>query len=212
MKKILSSLFFSFVFCGIIIGQTLSQNEPVYLIKTSLGNIKIKLYNETPQHRDNFIKLVKEGFYNGSIFHRVINQFMIQGGGAKNGTEDVGYTIPAEFNSKFIHKKGALAAARMPDQINPDKASSGSQFYIVQGKKFADPELDGIEQRINKKFTSEEREVYKNIGGTPHLDGAYTIFGEVIEGLDVIDKIAAAKTAAGDKPIDDITMTIEEVK
>jgi cyclophilin family peptidyl-prolyl cis-trans isomerase len=212
MKKILSSLFLSVIFCGVMIGQTLTQTEPVYLIKTTMGNIKIKLYNETPKHRDNFIKLVKEGFYNGSIFHRVINQFMIQGGGAKNGSEDVGYTIPAEFNSKFIHKKGALAAARMPDQINPEKASSGSQFYIVQGKKFADPELDAIEQRINKKFTPEEREVYKNIGGTPHLDGAYTIFGEVIEGLDVIDKIAAVKTAAGDKPIEDIKMTIEEVK
>jgi cyclophilin family peptidyl-prolyl cis-trans isomerase len=212
MKKILTSLLFLIIFCGVNFGQTGTQTEPIFLIKTSFGNIKVKLYNETPQHRDNFIKLVKEGFYNGSIFHRVINQFMIQGGGAKNGTEDVGYTIPAEFNAKFIHKKGALAAARMPDQVNPNKASSGSQFYIVQGRKFSDAELDGIEQRINKKFTPEEREAYKTIGGTPHLDGAYTIFGEVIEGMDVIDKIAAAKTAAGDKPLEDIKMTIEEVK
>jgi cyclophilin family peptidyl-prolyl cis-trans isomerase len=212
MKKILTSLLILNIFCSVIFGQISTQTEPVYLIKTSLGDMKIKLFNETPKHRDNFVKLVKEGFYNGSIFHRVINQFMIQGGGAKNGTEDVGYTIPAEFNSKFIHTKGALAAARMPDQINPEKASSGSQFYIVQGKKLSDNEIDGIELRTNKKFTPEEREAYKTIGGTPHLDGAYTIFGVVIEGLDVIDKIAAAKTGAGDKPIEDIKMTIVEIK
>jgi cyclophilin family peptidyl-prolyl cis-trans isomerase len=212
MKKNLTSLLFLIVFSGAIFGQTNTQTEPVFLINTSLGDIKVKLYNETPKHRDNFIKLVKEGFYNGSIFHRVINQFMIQGGGAKNGTEDVGYTIPAEFNPKFIHKKGALAAARMPDQINPNKESSGSQFYIVQGKKLSDNEMNGIELRTNKKFTSEERDVYKTIGGTPHLDGSYTIFGEVIEGMDVIDKIAAIKTGPGDKPIEDIKMTIVEVK
>ena len=212
MKKILTSLVILIAFSGIIFAQTSTQTEPVYLIKTSLGNIKIKLYNETPLHRDNFMKLVKEGFYNGSIFHRVINQFMIQGGGAKNGTEDVGYTVAAEFNSKFIHKKGALAAARMPDQVNPKKESSGSQFYIVQGRVFGDTELDAIELRINKKFSSEEREIYKTVGGTPHLDGGYTVFGEVTEGLDVIDKIAAVKTAAGDKPVEDLKMTIEEVK
>jgi cyclophilin family peptidyl-prolyl cis-trans isomerase len=212
MKKILTSLVILIAFSGIIFAQTSTQTEPVYLIKTSVGNIKIKLYNETPLHRDNFMKLVKEGFYNGSIFHRVINQFMIQGGGAQGGTQDVGYTIPAEIKTNLLHKKGALAAARMPDQMNPEKASSGSQFYIVQGKKYGDSELDAMEMRLNRKFTTEEREVYKNIGGTPHLDGAYTIFGEVIEGLDVIDKIAAVKTAAGDKPLEDIKMTIEEVK
>ncbi|MEI6852577.1 MAG: peptidylprolyl isomerase [Bacteroidota bacterium] len=212
MKKILTSLVILIAFSGIVFAQTSTQTEPVYLIKTSLGNIKVKLYNETPKHRDNFMKLVKEGFYNGSIFHRVINQFMIQGGGAKNGTEDVGYTVPAEFNSKFIHKKGALAAARMPDQINPQKESSGSQFYIVQGKKYGDSELDAIEQRLNKKFSPEAREMYKTVGGTPFLDGDYTVFGEVTEGMDVIDKIAAVKTATGDKPIEDIKMTIEEVK
>jgi cyclophilin family peptidyl-prolyl cis-trans isomerase len=212
MKKILTSLLILMVFCSVSFGQTSTQSEPVFLIKTSLGDIKVKLYNETPKHRDNFMKLVKEGFYDGSIFHRVINQFMIQGGGSKNGTADIGYTLPAEINPKFFHKKGALAAARMPDQINPNKESSGSQFYIVQGIKLTDAELDAIETRTNKKFTSEQREVYKNIGGTPHLDGAYTIFGEVIEGMDVIDKIASVRTAAGDKPLEDIKMTIVEVK
>ena len=212
MKKILNSLLILVVICGVSFGQSSTQTEAVYLIKTSLGNIKIKLYNETPGHRDNFAKLVKGGFYNGSIFHRVINQFMIQGGGAKNGTEDVGYTIPAEINSKFMHKKGALAAARMPDQVNPNKESSGSQFYIVQGRKFTDAELDELEKRLNRKFTAEEREAYKTVGGTPHLDGAYTIFGEVIDGMDVIDKIAAVKTGAANKPVEDIKMEIVEVK
>jgi len=212
MKKILNSLLILVVICEVSFGQSSTQTEAVYLIKTSLGNIKIKLYNETPGHRDNFAKLVKGGFYNGSIFHRVINQFMIQGGGAKNGTEDVGYTIPAEINSKFMHKKGALAAARMPDQVNPNKESSGSQFYIVQGRKFTDAELDELEKRLNRKFTAEEREAYKTVGGTPHLDGAYTIFGEVIDGMDVIDKIAAVKTGAANKPVEDIKMEIVEVK
>lgn len=187
-----------------------AQNEKEYkfLIKTNYGNITVKLYNDTPKHRDNFVKLVNEGFYNGSIFHRVINQFMIQGGGAKDGTEDVGYTIPAEIVPKYFHKKGALAAARMPDYVNPNKESSGSQFYIVQGRTFTDAELNSYEQRLNKKFTEQEREAYKTIGGAPHLDGAYTIFGEVIDGLDVVDKIASVKTKAGDRPVEDVIMTI----
>jgi cyclophilin family peptidyl-prolyl cis-trans isomerase len=212
MKKIIATLIFLVFLCGFNYSQTGTQSNPVFLIKTSFGDIKVKLYNETSKHRDNFIKLVKEGFYDGSIFHRVINQFMIQGGGAKNGTADVGYTIPAEFNSMFFHKKGALAAARMPDQINPNKESSGSQFYIVHGRIFTDEELNSIESRTNKKFTAEQRDAYKSIGGAPHLDGDYTIFGEVIEGLYVIDKIAAVKTGAGDKPLEDIKMTIVEVK
>jgi cyclophilin family peptidyl-prolyl cis-trans isomerase len=212
MKKLIVSLLFLISMYGVVCGQTNINTGPVFLIKTSLGDIKVKLYNETPKHKDNFIKLVENGFYNGSIFHRVINQFMIQGGGANNGTKDVGYTIPAEINAKFFHKKGALAAARMPDQINPNKESSGSQFYIVQGRKYDDAELNAVEQRSNKKFTEEERNAYKNIGGTPHLDGNYTVFGEVIEGNDVIDKIASVKTGAGDKPLEDIKMTIVEVK
>lgn len=186
--------------------------EKRFLIKTSMGDITIKLYNDTPQHRDNFVKLVKEGFYNGSIFHRVINKFMIQGGGAKSGTADVGYTIPAEILPKYFHKFGALAAARIGDQFNPQRASSGSQFYIVQGNVYTDAQLNSFEQSLNKKFTAEEREAYKTVGGTPHLDGAYTVFGEVTEGFDVINKIAAVKTQPGDKPIEDVTMEIIEIK
>ncbi|HNW89606.1 MAG TPA: peptidylprolyl isomerase [Bacteroidales bacterium] len=186
--------------------------EKKFLIKTSMGDITIKLYNDTPQHRDNFVKLVKEGFYNGSIFHRVINKFMIQGGGAKSGTADVGYTIPAEILPKYFHKFGALAAARIGDQFNPQRASSGSQFYIVQGNVYTDAQLNSFEQSLNKKFTAEEREAYKTVGGTPHLDGAYTVFGEVTEGFDVINKIAAVKTQPGDKPIEDVTMEIIEIK
>lgn len=189
-----------------------SQPEHKFLLKTSFGDITFKLYNETPQHRDNFIKLVKDGFYNGSFFHRVINHFMIQGGGAKAGTQDVGYTIPAEFVPKYFHKFGALAAARTPDQVNPQKASSGSQFYIVQGKTYTDAELDNFELRMNKKFTPEQREAYKTVGGTPHLDGAYTVFGEVTAGFDIINKIAAVKTQPGDKPVEDVIMNISEIK
>ncbi len=190
--------------------QTVTEKK--FLLKTNYGDITLKLYNDTPKHRDNFIKLVTEGFYNGSIFHRVINHFMIQGGGAKAGTADAGYTIPAEILPKYFHKFGALAAARMPDHINPEKASSGSQFYIVQGKVYTDAELDSFEQYLKKKFTPEERKAYKTVGGTPHLDGAYTVFGEVIDGFDVINKIAAVKTQTGDKPVEDVTMTITEIK
>jgi cyclophilin family peptidyl-prolyl cis-trans isomerase len=213
MKKII--VFFLGLFLLNVAGFSQSDQtitEKKFLLKTSYGDITFKLYNETPQHRDNFAKLVKEGFYNGSIFHRVINHFMIQGGGAKSGTEDVGYTIPAEITPKYFHKFGALSAARMPDQVNPQKASSGSQFYIVQGKVYTDAELDSFEQRMNKKFTAEERKAYKTVGGTPHLDGSYTVFGEVIEGFDVINKIAAVKTQPGDKPVEDVIMNIVEVK
>jgi peptidyl-prolyl cis-trans isomerase B (cyclophilin B) len=213
MKKIILSFFVLLLFFGPVFSQNNTATEAVYLINTSLGDIKVKLYNETPLHRDNFKKLVSEGFYNGSIFHRVINQFMIQGGGAKNGSEDVGYTVNAEIIPALFHKKGALAAARMPDQINPTKSSSVSQFYIVQGKVYTDAELDLIESRYNKEIPEEHRTVYKTIGGTPHLDGDYTVFGEVIEGLDVVDKIAAVATNKGDnKPIEPISMTITEVK
>lgn len=189
-----------------------AQNDSIFNISTKYGNIKIKLYHDTPQHKANFIKLVKQGFYNGSIFHRVIKSFMIQGGGAASGTADVGYTVPAEISQKYFHKKGALAAARMPDQINPTKASSGSQFYLVQGKIYTDAELDNIEKSMNKKFTSEQRKIYKTIGGTPFLDGNYTVFGEVISGLDVIDKIAAVATGTADKPLEDVSMTISVSK
>jgi len=184
--------------------------EKIILIETSLGSLKVKLYNETPQHRDNFLKLVNEGFYDGLIFHRVIKNFMIQGGdpqsrnpqpGRQYGSGGPDYTIPAEFNTAFIHKKGALSAARTGDQVNPEKRSSGSQFYIVQGKKMSDQELD---QMGKLKYTPEQRNVYKTVGGTPFLDGGYTVFGETIEGLDVIDKIAAVETSSGDRPVQDV--------
>ncbi len=212
MKKIIISFFIAVSFSGLVNAQNQATTDLTFLIKTSHGNIKVKLFNDTPQHRDNFLKLVKDGFYNGSIFHRVINSFMIQGGGAANGTNNIGYTIPAEILAKYFHKKGALAAARMPDQVNPKKESSGSQFYIVQGRIYTEADLTAIEQRTGKTFSAEQRKAYKTIGGTPQLDGDYTVFGEVTEGMDVIEKIAAVKTGAADKPVEDIKMTIEIIK
>ncbi|MBK9291680.1 MAG: peptidylprolyl isomerase [Bacteroidetes bacterium] len=183
--------------------------ETLVLIKTPYGNMTAKLYNDTPKHRDNFIKLVKQGWYNDSPFHRVINNFMIQGGGNANGQNDPGYTIDAEFRPHYIHKKGALAAARLGDQVNPEKKSSGSQFYIVQGQRFDDATLNAMAARNGMKYTPEQRRLYTTIGGTPHLDGGYTVFGEVIDGLDVIDKIAAVKTGPGDRPLTEVKMKIE---
>ncbi len=183
--------------------------ETIVLIKTSYGTMTAKLYNDTPKHRDNFIKLVKQGWYNDSPFHRVINNFMIQGGGNKDGRNDPGYTVEAEFLPQHYHKKGALAAARMPDQANPERRSSGSQFYIVQGQKFDENSLVAASQRTGVKYTDEQKKTYAAKGGTPHLDGTYTVFGEVIDGFDVIDKIAAVQTAKGDKPVMPVNMKIE---
>lgn len=193
----------------------------IILLSTDFGNIKIRLYNETPQHRDNFLKLVTRNFYDSLLFHRVIRNFMIQGGdpeskhaiqGAMLGNGDIGYTVPAEFNDSLFHKKGALAAARQGDDINPTKASSGCQFYIVQGKVYTDDELNMLESRMNIKFSPSQRQVYKTIGGTPFLDHNYTVYGEVIEGLDVVDKIAAVQTLPGDRPAQDLRMKISIVK
>ncbi|MFH0893322.1 MAG: peptidylprolyl isomerase [Bacteroidota bacterium] len=201
-----------FAFLGKAQAQT---TETRVLITTDLGNITVKLYNETPQHRDNFIKLVNNGFYNGTLFHRVIKSFMIQGGdpqsiGAASGTQlgngDVGYKIPAEFNPKYYHKKGALAAAR---DNNPEKASSGCQFYIVQGKVYTEAELTMIESRMGVKFTDEQKKIYTTVGGAAHLDGAYTVFGEVTDGLDIVDKIAAVECDAYNRPKTDIKMTVK---
>ena len=242
------------------------ENEKRTLVKleTTMGNITVALYNETPKHRDNFIKLVKEGVYDSTLFHRVIKQFMIQAGDpdSKNasdtamlGSGDVGYTIPAEFNPKFFHKKGGLAAARQGDDVNPEKASSGCQFYIVTGRKFTEPQLLGMENKINEqreealfdslarqhmkeiykmrkagdnagllelqdtleaqareladkeekfRFTPEQIKAYSTIGGAPHLDGSYTVFGEVTEGMEVVDNIEIAKTNRADRPIENI--------
>jgi peptidylprolyl isomerase len=241
---------------------------PLVEIKTDMGTMIIRLYNETPQHRDNFLKLADKGFYDSLLFHRVIKGFMIQGGdpesknaaaGQMLGNGDVGYTVPAEFNDALFHKKGTLCAARTE---NPEKASSGCQFYIVQGKIMTDAELDGIENRVNVmrkqmgltkafanpanaairdhfvelkktnqndsvsiymktvleplaekemkpfKYTPEQRNIYKTIGGTPSLDQGYTVYGEVIEGLDVIDKIAAVQTGTADRPVTDVRMKV----
>jgi cyclophilin family peptidyl-prolyl cis-trans isomerase len=186
--------------------QKQEEKETIVVIKTSMGTIKAKLYNDTPQHRDNFIKLANEGWYNGSPFHRVIKDFMIQGGQNKDGRLDPGYRVPAEIKDNHFHKKGALAAARQPDQVNPQKASSGSQFYIVQGRVYDEKTLDMFESRMGKVFSARQRQAYQTVGGTPHLDGDYTVFGEVTEGLDIVDKIAVVKTGSGDVPVEAVTI------
>ena len=187
-------------------------------ITTDSGVMVIRLYDKTPQHRDNFIKLANEHFFDSLLFHRVISQFMIQGGdpqskyaqpGQMLGSGDVGYTIPAEFDTTFIHKKGALAAARTE---NPAKASSGCQFYIVQGKTWTDADLSGMEMQQGRKYSPAQRNIYKTIGGTPFLDMGYTVFGEVESGLNIIDKIASVPKAPGDRPVGDVRMKIEVIK
>ncbi len=227
MYKKITMKKFSFIF-SLIVGILFLSNSSInaqnsagvkkVMITTSYGTIKIKLYNETPKHRDNFIKLATSGYLNGTLFHRVIQGFMIQGGdpdsktakaGAMLGAGGPGYTVPAEFNAKLIHKKGALAAAR---DNNPQKASSGSQFYIVQGRVVTDAELDNFQKNSGWTYTKEQRNIYKTSGGTPSLDNGYTVFGEVYEGLDVIDKIAAVKKGANDRPAVDVKMTVKIIK
>lgn len=190
-------------------------------LQTPMGNMIIELYDATPQHRDNFLKLAEEGFYNGLLFHRVINGFMIQGGdpdskgapaGKRLGSGGPGYQVPAEFSDTLLHVKGALAAARTGDQVNPEKKSSGSQFYIVQGKPLTKDELDRLSASRNFSYSPDQLEKYMSVGGTPFLDQSYTVFGKVIEGLDVIDAIAAAPTDAGDRPISDVTMKLIVIK
>ena len=270
MKKIVLILL-TISFCGLIACKTGTKKgedmdkETLVKIETTVGDIKVKLYNETPKHRDNFIKLVKDGMYEGTLFHRVIKDFMIQAGdpdsknapkGKMLGAGDVGYTIPAEFvYPKFFHKKGALSAARQGDNVNPKKESSGCQFYIVTGKVYNDSTLLSMESQMNENkinvifntlaqkhmkeiykmrkandedglydlqeklfaeaqemaakqpefhFTPEQIEAYTTVGGTPHLDGEYTVFGEVVEGMDVVDKIQQVKTDRSDRPEEDV--------
>lgn len=190
------------------------------LIKTSLGDITIALYNETPMHKANFIKLVKENYYDSVLFHRVIQGFMIQTGdpdsktakpGQILGNGGPGYTIPAEFVSTLYHKRGAVAAAREGDNVNPQKASSGSQFYIVDGKTFSYEQLEMISQRMGKTFSGKQQSTYTTIGGAPHLDGDYTVFGEVISGMDVVDKIAAQAKDRHDRPTTDIRILSTQI-
>ena len=187
-------------------------------ITTDSGVIVIRLYDKTPKHRDNFIKLAMANFFDSLLFHRVIYGFMIQGGdpqsknapaGAMLGNGDVGYTIPAEFDTSLYHKKGALAAARTD---NPEKASSGCQFYIVQGKISSDADLNNVEMRNGFKYSPQQREVYKTIGGTPFLDQNYTVFGEMESGFEVIDKISGVAVDGLSRPLVDVRMKIEVVK
>ena len=232
--------------------------------ETTLGDIVVELYNETPKHRDNFIKLAKEGMYDSTLFHRVIRQFMIQAGDpdsktandtAQLGGGDVGYTIPAEFVPKYFHKKGALAAARMGDDVNPERESSGCQFYIVTGRKFSESQLLNMEGQKNNarideifnelarkhmkeiykmrkandeaglmalqdtleaqataqykkeekfKFTPEQIAAYTTVGGAPHLDGAYTVVGQVVDGMEAVDKLEGTKTGRADRPVEHV--------
>ncbi len=213
MRRIALIMMVAFVAINFTACSQQDSDEKIVVIHTEYGDMKLKLYNETPLHRDNFIKLVKDGWYEDSPFHRVIQGFMIQGGGNADGRQDPGYTVEAEFVPQYFHKKGALAAARMPDNVNPEKRSSGSQFYIVHGRTFTDEEIDFMAKRYNKTFTEEQKEAYKTEGGAPHLDGDYTVFGQLIEGYDVVDKIAVVQTdKRANKPLQDVTMTIEVVE
>ncbi|MBN1182157.1 MAG: peptidylprolyl isomerase [Bacteroidales bacterium] len=197
------------------------KSNELYIIKTEFGNITFKLYDETPLHKENMIKLINQGFYKDLLFHRVIQNFMIQGGDpdSKNAPSDkvlgnggLNYTIPAEFNINCIHKKGALAAARKGDQVNPLKESSSCQFYIVQGKVYTLPELNLLSKQMNTQFNDNQVKTYTTIGGVPYLDYNYTVFGEVVEGLAVVDKIAAQQVNNAKRPLKNITFTIEKLK
>ncbi|HRI29562.1 MAG TPA: peptidylprolyl isomerase [Chitinophagales bacterium] len=220
-QKTFITLFFILInFMSVFAQQTgNAPKEQMVLISTEFGDIKVKLYNETPYHRDNFIKLAQEGFFNDLLFHRVIKGFMIQGGdpnsrnaqpGQQLGSGGPGYTLPAEINPDLFHKKGVLSAARTGDQGNPQRRSSGSQFYLVQGKVYTEAELEQM-SRNGFVFSETQKQTYTTIGGTPFLDAQYTVFGEVVEGLDVVDKIAAVPTQPGDRPVQDVKMKITPI-
>lgn len=225
MKKIVLLTLVCFVAMGVFAAKpqrVKKHKQKMVKIETTLGTIKVKLYDETPLHRDNFLKLVKDGFYEGVLFHRVIKDFMIQAGDPESvnadslkqlGAGGVGYNVPAEiYFPELYHKRGVLAAARQGDMVNPERKSSGCQFYIVQGRTFTDNELNQMEMRLQYqlrmkepfKYTEEQRIAYKTFGGTPHLDGQYTVFGEVVEGFDVLQKISEVETGRSDRPKQDI--------
>lgn len=192
------------------------EKETLVLIETDKGKIKVKLYNETPKHRDNFIKHVEEHLYDGLLFHRVIKQFMIQGGDINSkeapmdkhlGDGELDYTLPAEFvYPQYFHRRGALCAARMPDDENPEKASSPNQFYIVTGKYYTEMELNKMEAEKGITLTEEQRKAYMLEGGAPHLDGNYTVFGQVIDGMKVVDKIQFVETNEEDRPTKNVAI------
>ena len=204
--------------------KTVQVQQPLdclVLIETDSGNMTVRLSNATPQHRDNFIKLAEKGYFDGLLFHRVIEGFMIQGGdpdsrdarpGQPLGMGGPGYTVPAEFVDSLIHLKGAIAAARTGGPTNPEKRSSGSQFYIVQGKVISAAQLDQIEAQKGIRYSPEQRKAYLTTGGTPFLDREYTVFGYVVDGLDVLDKIASTPTDRRDRPQKDIKMKIKVIK
>lgn len=211
-----------FAICVGVKGQTMKVDvRPEVLIETTMGNIRVELYNETPLHRDNFLKLIREDHFSDSLlFHRVIPDFMIQGGdpssknapkGAMLGEHSLGYTLPAEIRlPQIFHKRGALAAAREPDDVNPKHESSSTQFYIVYGRRQGEKGLQRGRENLEKLFgdsirmTKEMEDVYTTVGGTPHLDGAYTVFGQVVEGMDVVDRIQHVERDANDRPLEDV--------
>ena len=210
MRQIFTIFFLVFVFSACDNG--MKKGFTYAEIETDYGTMKVMLYNSTPNHRDNFIKLAKDGFYDGLLFHRVKNTFMIQGGDPESrnalrekrlGQGGPGYELDPEIGAPHI--KGTLAAARTP---NPQKRSSGSQFYIVQGVPITDDYLDNLEQQKGFTYNPAQRKLYKEMGGAPYLDGDYTVFGEVIEGIEIIDKIANVETDNNDRPLQDVKMTI----
>lgn len=201
------------------------EKRSVVRIETTEGVIRVALLDDTPRHRDNFLKLAESGHYDGTLFHRVIKDFMIQGGDPKSkdakpgqelGEGDVEYTLPAEFRLPYYyHLRGALAAAREPDEVNPEMRSSGSQFYIVWGQTFGPASLKKVRSALLEngvEMTSQMYDDYQQYGGTPHLDGTYTVFGEVIEGLEVVGRIQAVSTDANDRPLKDVVVTSMKVE
>jgi len=273
----MKNAFFISILALFLAACTSKPKEKLVTITTPYGDIAVKLYDSTAKHKENFIKLAEAGYFNGTLFHRVIPKFMIQGGdptsrnagpGVKLGDGDTSYTIPFEYVPSYLHKRGAFAAARESDDVNPLKASSASQFYIVQGKVFTNDELDAVESKVERrtkqyilmdllkkegkedelkafnefadkrdtanirrviekyrnaveaqymrtkpfKLTEKQRQVYTTIGGAPHLDGAYTVFGEVVSGMEIVDQIAAVQTDTNDRPVQDIRLSIKVLK